>query len=52
MFTLGPPPERTGDDRVDLNRLYSWCNQLCIALMRTSNYTGVIVDEKEDANDT
>lgn len=52
MFTLGPPPERTGSDSVDLERLYSWCRQLCTAMTRANNYTGVIVDKKEGTDDT
>ena len=51
MFTLGPPPGRTGDIQADFDRLYSWCSQLAAFLSRQNNYTGILTGkEKENGN--
>lgn len=42
MFTIGPPPQRTGDTERDLDRLYGWCGQVAAFLTRQSNYTGTV----------
>lgn len=55
MFTIGPPPGRTGDIQADFDRLYSWCSQLAAFLSRQNNYMGILKTgnqggEEENAN--
>lgn len=42
IYTGGPPPERTGDQKADLDRLYNWCGQLAAYISRQNNYMGIL----------